>query len=145
MQQPLDHKHVTAPDDLSIVLGFAKMLFDAGNASQPIVAGSTRVVSSPPPDTSLLARSCNKAEHERYFVFGESLPSRFSRSSTTLMREGKVPVASSKGRPRGVRANSTESMEAVFTLPCMGKVSEIASNTATPRWCAACDRRAHAP
>jgi hypothetical protein len=32
-------------------------------------------------------------------VFGESLPSRFSRSSTTLMRDGKVPVASSKGRP----------------------------------------------
>jgi len=30
---------------------------------------------------------------------GESLLSRFSRSSTTLMRDGKVPVASSKGRP----------------------------------------------
>src|ERR1700757_4745706 len=43
------------------------------------MAGSTRVVSSPPPETSLLARSCNKAERERYFVFGESLPSRFSR------------------------------------------------------------------
>jgi hypothetical protein len=34
MQQPLDHKHVTAPDDLSIVLGFAKMLFDAGNEDE---------------------------------------------------------------------------------------------------------------
>ena len=27
----------------------------------------------------MLARSCNKAERERYFVFGESFPSRFSR------------------------------------------------------------------
>jgi hypothetical protein len=35
------------------------------------MAGSTRVVSSPLPETSLLARSCNKAERERYFVFGE--------------------------------------------------------------------------
>jgi hypothetical protein len=42
-------------------------------ASQPIMAGSTRAVSSPPPETSLLARSCSKAECERYFVFGESL------------------------------------------------------------------------
>src|SRR5882757_7198295 len=50
------------------------------HASQRIMAGSTRVVSSPLPETSLLARSCNKAERERYFVFGESLPSRFSRS-----------------------------------------------------------------
>jgi hypothetical protein len=65
------------------------------HASQPIMAGSTRVVSSPLPEPSLLARSCNKAERERFFVFGESLPSRFSRSSTTLMRDGKVPVASS--------------------------------------------------
>jgi hypothetical protein len=48
------------------------------HASQPIMAGSTRVVSSPLPETSLLARSCNKAERERYFVFGESLTSRFS-------------------------------------------------------------------
>jgi hypothetical protein len=69
------------------------------HVSQPILAGSTRVVSSPLPETSLLARSCNKAERERYFVFGESLRSRFSRSSTTLTRDGKVPVASSKGRP----------------------------------------------
>src|ERR1700722_14904303 len=69
------------------------------HASQPIMAGSTRVVSSPLPETSLLARSCNKAERERYFVFGESLLSRFSRSSTTLTRDGVVPVASSKGRP----------------------------------------------
>jgi hypothetical protein len=45
------------------------------HASQPIVAGSTRAVSSPPPETSLLARSCNKAERERYFVFGEFSPS----------------------------------------------------------------------
>jgi hypothetical protein len=42
------------------------------HASQPIMAGSTRVVSSPLSETSLLARSCNKAERERYFVFGES-------------------------------------------------------------------------
>src|SRR5258705_12203787 len=63
------------------------------------MAGSTRVVSPPLPETSLLARSCNKVERERYFVFGESLPSRFSRSSTTLMRDGKVSVVSSKGRP----------------------------------------------
>jgi hypothetical protein len=34
----------------------------------------TRVVSSPPPETNLLARSCNKAERERYFVFGEFFP-----------------------------------------------------------------------
>jgi hypothetical protein len=38
------------------------------------MAGSTRGVSSPLPETSLLARSCNKAERERYFVLGESLP-----------------------------------------------------------------------
>jgi hypothetical protein len=31
------------------------------------------VVSSPPPAIGLLARSCNKAERERYFVFGEPL------------------------------------------------------------------------
>jgi hypothetical protein len=30
------------------------------------------VVSSPLPETSLLARSSNKAERERYFAFGES-------------------------------------------------------------------------
>ena len=41
------------------------------HASQPIMAASTRVVSSPLPETSLLARSCNKAGRERYFVFGE--------------------------------------------------------------------------
>jgi hypothetical protein len=43
------------------------------HALQSIVAGSTRVVSSPRPETSSLARSCNKAERERYFVFGEPL------------------------------------------------------------------------
>jgi hypothetical protein len=43
------------------------------HVSQPIMAGSTRVVSSPLPETSLLALSCNKAERERYFAFGESL------------------------------------------------------------------------
>jgi hypothetical protein len=42
-------------------------------ASQPIMARSTRAVSSPPPETSLLARACSKAERERCFVFGESL------------------------------------------------------------------------
>jgi hypothetical protein len=41
------------------------------HASQPIMAGWTRVVSSPLPETSLLARSWNKAERERYFVFGD--------------------------------------------------------------------------
>jgi hypothetical protein len=43
------------------------------HVSQPIVVGSRRVVSSPLPETSLLARSSSKAERERYFVFGESL------------------------------------------------------------------------
>ena len=43
-----------------------------------IMAGSTRLVTSPPADTSLLARCCNKAERERYFVFGESRPAGFS-------------------------------------------------------------------
>src|SRR5712672_950781 len=50
------------------------------HASQPIMAGSMRcsedfrrlkIEPSCPPETSLLARSCNKAERERYFVFGE--------------------------------------------------------------------------
>jgi hypothetical protein len=80
------------------------------HASQRIMAGSTRVVSSPLPETSLLARSCNKAERERYFVFGESLPSRFSRSSTTLTRDGKVPVATSKGRPNRTLTISLDSI-----------------------------------
>jgi hypothetical protein len=48
------------------------------------MVGSTRVVSSPLPETSLLARSCNKAERERYFVFGESLPSRFSAKASRV-------------------------------------------------------------
>jgi hypothetical protein len=37
------------------------------------MAGSTRAASSLPPETTLLARSCSKAERERYFVFSESL------------------------------------------------------------------------
>jgi len=65
VQESADHKDVAAPDDLSVVLGFTQMLSDGGNVdevsrSQPIMAGSTRVVSSPLPETSLLARSCNK-------------------------------------------------------------------------------------
>ena len=100
VQEPADHRDIAAPDDLSVVLDLRRCCLAAATrmrcrASQPIMAGSTRVVSSPPPETSLLARSCNKAERERYFVFGEPLPSRFSRSSTTL----KVPVPSSKRRP----------------------------------------------
>jgi hypothetical protein len=38
------------------------------------MAGSTRVVSLPLKETGLLGRFCNKAERERYFVFGESWP-----------------------------------------------------------------------
>jgi hypothetical protein len=48
------------------------------HASQLIVAGSTRVVNSPPPETSLHARFWNKAERERYFVFGEAFACRLS-------------------------------------------------------------------
>jgi hypothetical protein len=97
VQEPADHMDVAAPDDLSVVLGFAQMLSGGGNEDEVSRlatdhVGSTRVVSSPPPETSLLARSCNKAERERYFVFGEPLP---PASSTTL----KAPVASSKRRP----------------------------------------------
>jgi hypothetical protein len=91
-------KDVAAPDDLSVVLGFTQMLSDGGNVdevspSQPIMAGSTRVVSSPLPETSLLARSCNKAERERYFVFGESLNSRFScRSASAPHADGQSRI-----------------------------------------------------
>ena len=31
MQESPDHKDVAAPDDLSVVLGFAQMLSDGGN------------------------------------------------------------------------------------------------------------------
>src|ERR1700722_17545429 len=73
------------------------------HASQPITAGSTRVVSSPLPETSLLARSCNKAERERYSVFGESLPSRFSRSSTCVCRKLDSAILMVKAEGQVVR------------------------------------------
>ena len=99
------------------------------HASQPIMAGSTRVVSSPLPETSLLARSCNKAERERYFVFGESLRSRYSRSSTTLMRDGKVPVASSKGRPNRTLTISRSSIVWCESMPRLLKIPGMAART----------------
>jgi len=65
VQEPTDHKDVAAPDDLSVVLGFTQMLSGGGNEDEvsrlaTIMAGSTRVVRSPPPETNLLARSCNQ-------------------------------------------------------------------------------------
>lgn len=34
VQQPADHKDVAAPDDLSVVLGFAQMLSGGGNEDE---------------------------------------------------------------------------------------------------------------
>ena len=34
MQESPDHKNVAAPDDLSVVLGFAQMLSDGGNVDE---------------------------------------------------------------------------------------------------------------
>jgi hypothetical protein len=53
------------------------------HASQRIMAGSTRVVSSPPPEISSLARSWNKAEREQYFVFSEFGVPFYGRSGQT--------------------------------------------------------------
>jgi hypothetical protein len=34
VQESADHKHVAAPDDLSVVLGFTQMLSDGGNVDE---------------------------------------------------------------------------------------------------------------
>ena len=55
------------------------------------------MVSSPTPETSLLARSCNKAEREQYFVFNEfgmTLNATFRDAETLLLaRLGELTLA----------------------------------------------------
>jgi hypothetical protein len=94
VQESPDHKDVAAPDDLSVVLGFTQMLSDGGNVDEVSrlatdhgwLDASGQLTAA----GNQLARALlQQTERERYFVFGESLPSRFSRSSTTLTRDGR--------------------------------------------------------
>jgi hypothetical protein len=57
------------------------------------MAGSTRVVSSRLPETSLLAHSCNKAVRERYFVFGENAMRSFLALSLLMISGASASAA----------------------------------------------------